>query len=219
METSGNPTSGGDVEAELLPAGGAVPSVAAERLPSGPHGIPAEAIIRNQRERLIAAMAEVSAEKGLRAATVRDVVARAGVSSATFYAMFDGLEDCAVETFWELHRRLLDELDVACQATPEPTWRPRAALRRSLELFATDLPAARLLTIEILGAGPLGPLCQHRAIGLTAERIGIGTDAGWGRVALACSLIARRVAAAEAQRLPELERELELVLSDAKGLG
>jgi hypothetical protein len=34
------------------------------RLPPGPHGLPPELVERNQRERLIAAMAEVCAERG-----------------------------------------------------------------------------------------------------------------------------------------------------------
>jgi hypothetical protein len=36
----------------------------ARRLPAGSHGIPREVVERNQRERLIAAMAEVCAERG-----------------------------------------------------------------------------------------------------------------------------------------------------------
>lgn len=90
---------------------------------------------------------------------------RAGVSTATFYVQFDSLDECLFATFWELHGRLSEELDIACRAEPEPSARPRAALRRSLQLFASDLPAARLLTVEILAAGNEGARCQHRAIG------------------------------------------------------
>ena len=55
------------------------------RLPSGSHGIPAEVVARNQRERLVAAMAEVCAEVGYAEASVAGVAKRAGVSSVTFY--------------------------------------------------------------------------------------------------------------------------------------
>jgi AcrR family transcriptional regulator len=61
---------------------------ASKRLPPGSHGIPAEVVARNQRERLIAAMVEVCAERGYAGASVTDVVKRAGVSSVTFYERF-----------------------------------------------------------------------------------------------------------------------------------
>ena len=54
-----------------------------QRLPAGSHGIPAEVVALNQRERLISAIAEVCAEKGYAEIAVADVVRRAGVSTAT----------------------------------------------------------------------------------------------------------------------------------------
>lgn len=73
------------------------------RLPPGSHGIPAEVVARNQRERLIAAMAEVCAEKGYAECSVADVVKRAGVSSVTFYEQFADKRDCLLAA----HRQLL----------------------------------------------------------------------------------------------------------------
>jgi len=58
------------------------------RLPPGSHGIPANVVARNQRERLVAAMAEVCAEGGYAEASVARVAKRAGVSSLTFYKQF-----------------------------------------------------------------------------------------------------------------------------------
>jgi AcrR family transcriptional regulator len=187
-------------------------------LPRGAHGIPAELVARNQRERLIAATAEVVAERGYVGTTVRRIVKRAGVSSATFYAQFESLDQCMFAAFWELHGRLMEEIDVACRTEVDPSARPRAALRRSLALFATDTPTARLLTVEILAAGTQGARAQHEAIALTAERLGIATEPGWALVALVSNLIARRVIAAEAEKLPQLEAELEVVLSASKAL-
>lgn len=48
-----------------------------------------------QRERLMTAFTELVAERGLAAVTVTDVVARAAVSRAAFYACFEDLADCA----------------------------------------------------------------------------------------------------------------------------
>ena len=49
---------------------------------------------RSQRERLLAAMADAVAEKGYANTAVADVLTRAGVSRATFYAQFRDKEEC-----------------------------------------------------------------------------------------------------------------------------
>ena len=64
------------------------------RLPPGSHGIPAGVVARNQRERLIAAIAVLCAERGYAQASVAGVAKRAGVSSVTFYRQFAGKRDC-----------------------------------------------------------------------------------------------------------------------------
>ena len=53
----------------------------------------------SQRERLREAMVRVAAEKGYAATTVTEVVEAAGVSSATFYELFDDKEACFLEAF------------------------------------------------------------------------------------------------------------------------
>lgn len=179
------------------------------RLPRGSHGIPTELIAQNQRERIIAATAQISAERGFVGTTVRDIVTRAGVSSATFYREFDNLDACMRATFWELHRRLMAEIDLVNQDVAVTGDLPRAALRRSLELFATDPAAARFLTIEIVATGTDGARAQHEAIARTAKRVGIEGQSGWAVVAMVSSLVAQRVIAAQPETLPELERVLD----------
>lgn len=49
------------------------------------------------RERILRAAVEVVAKRGMDKATVRLVIARAGVSSRTFYEQFEGLDDRLVE--------------------------------------------------------------------------------------------------------------------------
>jgi AcrR family transcriptional regulator len=48
----------------------------------------------SRRDRILAAMAEVAAERGFEHASVKLVSARAGVSTRTFYEEFEGLQDC-----------------------------------------------------------------------------------------------------------------------------
>jgi AcrR family transcriptional regulator len=198
--------------------------VEARRLPRGSHGIPADLVARNQRERLVAAMAEVCAERGYAGASVERVSKRAGVSSVTFYKQFAGKQDCLLSSHRELLGRLLEEVDRAVAAEDEPGARARAAMRRTLALLAADAPSARLLTVEVLAAGPEGAKRHDAAVRELAARLlpadpSPAADAGpegtltlpvpeWTRIAGLLALVGRLVAADEAARLPQLEDEL-----------
>lgn len=163
------------------------------RLPPGSHGIPADVVARNQRERLIAATAEVCAERGYAGASVAAVAKRAGVSSLTFYRQFSGKRDCLLAAHRQLLGRLLEEMD----GDDNP-------LGTALALFAADPPSARLLTIEILAAGPEGVKRHDAMVAAFAERL--GTD--WARAAGILALAGKLVVTGEADRLPALEGEL-----------
>jgi AcrR family transcriptional regulator len=62
-------------------------------LPSGRHNIPREVVVGSQRSRILQATAETCVERGYAAATVSEIVERAGVSSATFYEFFHDKEE------------------------------------------------------------------------------------------------------------------------------
>ena len=188
-----------------------------QRLPAGTHGIPADVVARNQRERLVAAVAEACAEKGYAETSVADLAHRAGVSTATFYKLFAGKQECALEAHRELLARLLEEVDRACAAAADEDGKVRVALATVLELFAADAPTARLLTVEILALGPAGSERNDAAIGAFASRLRAARgadpapaqrDADWARFAGIAALIGKRVMAGEAADLPRLEDEL-----------
>jgi AcrR family transcriptional regulator len=174
------------------------------RLPPGSHGIPADVVARNQRERLVAAMAEVCAERSYAEATVAGVAKQAGVSSVTFYQQFADKRDCMLAAHRQLLGRLLEEVDRAREMESAPEGKARSAIRTALIIFAADPPSARLLTIEILAAGPEGVKRHDVAVEALAQRLG----AEWVRTAGMLALIGKRVVAGEAARLPELEDEL-----------
>ena len=50
-------------------------------------------MLRNQRERMLAAVVEVVGQVGYASMTVSDVISRAGVSRRTFYEHFANKED------------------------------------------------------------------------------------------------------------------------------
>jgi len=178
------------------------------RLPRGSHGIPPDVVARNQRERLVAAMAEECAEGGYAEASVAGVAKRAGVSSATFYEQFGDKQDCMLAAHRQLVGRLLEAVDAA-DAQETGSQRAGGTLHTLLALLAADPPSARLLTVEILAAGREGSKRHDAMVEAIAERLGVD----WVRAAGALALIGKLVMAGEAARLPELEAELTVSLS------
>lgn len=154
-----------------------------------------DVVARNQRERLIAAMAEECGERGYAETSVAAVAKRAGVSSVTFYKQFADKRDCLLEAHRELAGRLLEALDRGDREETLPT---------ALGIFAADPPSARLLTVEVLAAGPEGGALHDKLVGAFAERLG----AEWVRSAGILALVGKHVLAGEAERLPALAEEL-----------
>jgi len=154
-------------------------------------------------------MAEVCAESGYARASVAEVAKRAGVSSVTFYKQFAGKDDCMLAAHRQLLGRLLEEVDRVCETEAASEERARVVVGTALALFAADPPSARLLTVEILAAGPEGAKRHDAMVEAFAERL--GTD--WVPAAGILALVGKRVVAGEADRLPELEDGLVATLS------
>jgi len=182
------------------------------RLPPGPHGLPPELVARNQRERLIGAMAEVCDERGYAESSVAEIAKRAGVSTASFYRQFEDKRACMLVAFEELFGRLLEILEGACEVEAEAGARARAGARAAAGLLSADTPTATLLCVEILAVGPEGVRAQHAAIERIAGRLrepGGETvpvaDAAWARTAAMVAAVGRRLAAGENPDAAELE--------------
>jgi AcrR family transcriptional regulator len=189
-----------------------------KRLPAGPHGLPPELVERNQRERLIAAMAEVCGEKGYGESSVAEVAKRAGVSTASFYRQFKDRRECMLASFEELFGRLCEALEGSCDGEEEPRARARAGAAAAAALLAGDLPTARLLSVEIVAVGPEGVLAQHVAIERLAAPLrtsdadsSLRPDPAWTAVAAMTSLVARRAGEGEAPDPAELKAIAEVL--------
>jgi AcrR family transcriptional regulator len=191
----------------------------ARRLPPGPHGLPAELVERNQRERLVAAMAEVCGERGYVESSVAEIAKRAGVSTASFYRQFKDRRECMLASFEELFGRLLEEIERGCGEEPTPAGRARAGARVAATLLAADPPTARLLSVEILAVGPEGVRAQQGAIERLASLLrespppgpARGPDRAWATVAAMVSLVAKRVIEDESPSAAELEALADLL--------
>ncbi len=142
-----------------------------ERLPSGRHRLTRDAVLASQRGRLLEAGVEVVAEKGYAAATVADIVARAGVSRRTFYEQFPDKEACflaAYETGVDIVLRTIRE---AIEAVPVDDWRARAraSVETFMEVLAVEPAFAQALHIEMFAAGPAALRRRAEVFGLIAE--------------------------------------------------
>lgn len=125
------------------------------RLPRGRHGLPREIVTRSQRERLLAAVVQVTAEKGYDGTTVADILGEAGVGRESFYELFEDRRDCVLAA----HALLVDDLEEKVRSAYEGPgeWvdRFRTGLAAALDWFASDPAAARFTLIEVGAVGPV----------------------------------------------------------------
>ena len=131
----------------------------AHRLPRGPHNLTREEVEVSQRARLLQAATEAVAEQGYVKTTVADILARAGVSRATFYQLFRDKEDCFVAAY-ELNAEFVAAVMTAEleQVRASGDLGPLEKLEHVLDVFLTALgvaPAlARVFLVEVYAAGP-----------------------------------------------------------------
>ncbi len=120
------------------------------RLPPGRHGLPREFVVHNQRERLIAGLAEAIAENGYAGTTIGHITRHAAVSRRTFYEHFASKDECFVAAYDTVMEELRERVSAAfdergatgptrfapesprCSASspPSPTWPASAWSRR-----------------------------------------------------------------------------------------
>jgi AcrR family transcriptional regulator len=123
------------------------------RLPHGRHGLPAEFVERNQRQRLLASLIRTVAEAGYNGATITTVTEGAGVTTRTFYKYFQSIEECYLAAFDTAAGELGDELVAAWSGEADWPSRVRAAIAATLEFFGSSPLLASLLLTEPFVAG------------------------------------------------------------------
>ena len=125
------------------------------RLPPGRHGLPRDFVVHNQRERLIAGLAEAVAEKGYGGTTIADITRHAAVSRRTFYEHFEGKDECFVAAFDTVTEQMRERVDEAFRAEAEWPEATRAGIGAMLVFLASEPNLARLAMVEALVAGPV----------------------------------------------------------------
>ncbi len=108
------------------------------------------------RARIFEGMARVVGERGYASVTISDVVKAARISRRTFYEYFEDKEDCFVQTYRTGCENGIAQIDAALRALDEPDWRTRlwVSLETYVSILAAEPHFARVLLIEVLGAGP-----------------------------------------------------------------
>jgi len=124
-----------------------------ERLPRGRHGLPREFVAQNQRERLLAALAESLEESGYDGTTVSTIGKRAGVSKSDFYRQFESKDACFVAAYDDAVERIRERLLAACAEADDWASGVLAALAALLDLLVAEPAQASLVLVEGLRAG------------------------------------------------------------------
>lgn len=125
------------------------------RLPPGRHGLPREFVTRNQRERLIAGLAEAVAENGYAGTTIAHITRHAAVSRRTFYEHFESKDECFVAAYDLVMAELDRRVGEAYEREEEWPQAVRAGIAAMLEFLAAEPHLARLSMVEALVAGPV----------------------------------------------------------------
>lgn len=118
-------------------------------LPGGHHGLSREQVIESQRERLLAAIVTVVAEKGYGAATVTAICKEASVSSKAFYGFHKDKEEAFLAAFDTMLVHLEDLLaGVVAERAGDWPGQVIAVLAELTEFFAAEPELARFCLLE-----------------------------------------------------------------------
>lgn len=148
--------------ARTVPVGGRAPgtlslgSRAMERrgLPRGEGNVSRSFVVHNQRERILDALANLSAAKGYGATTIPEIVQEAAVSVQAFYEHFSGKEDAFLVAYELGHRKALAIVERAYESQEDWPEAVHAGIAVLLDFLASEPAYAHLALIDALTASP-----------------------------------------------------------------
>jgi AcrR family transcriptional regulator len=129
-------------------------------------GVSHSLVVHSQRERILDAVANITARGGYAALTVEAIASAAGVSLQAFYEHFCGKEDAFVVAYEIGHAKGLAIVQRAYAA--EADWRTgiRAAITALFAFLACEPAFAHLALVDALVASPR--TAQRSSVGVTA---------------------------------------------------
>jgi len=111
-------------------------------------------VAQNQRDRILAAVADVTSAASYAEMTVADIIACAGVSRRTFYEHFQNKEGAYLAAYDEAVGRLLESVRWAYSSHERFADRVRAGVEMFVAMVTADPGFARMCLVEVMGAGP-----------------------------------------------------------------
>jgi AcrR family transcriptional regulator len=141
------------------------------QLPRGRHGLLRSFVAADQRERILAAVAQAAAELGYAQMSVEAVIARAGVSRRTFYEHFRNKEDAFLAAYDAVVHQQARHIRRAYLGEQTVRERLRAGIRAYMEFTAGEPELARMCIVEVLAAGPRAIARRNKAMRMFAEII------------------------------------------------
>jgi len=191
------------------------------RLPPGRHGLPREFVVHNQRERLVAGLAEAIAENGYSGTTIAHITKHAAVSRRTFYEHFSSKDECFVAAYDTVMNELQERVTKGFEEAEDWPHAVRAGIAAMLEFLAAEPHLARLCMVEALVAGPVVverydaaiqsfvPYFQSGREGRPPEVLArLSPTTEEALVGGMVSLISRRIIAGKTEQLEELLPDL-----------
>lgn len=146
------------------------------RAPVGREQLSREVLSEHQRDRILTAATGVFAKRGYQGTTVDHIVSAAQVAVGSFYALFDGKEDCFVAAYDRIIAQGRERLSVALPADRPWPEQLVICLRALLELIEADPLAARIALVEVQTAGPAGLAVWERTLEEAADLLRAGRE-------------------------------------------
>jgi len=166
---------------------------------------------RSQRDRIVDAMVECSAEQTYASTTIADIVARAGVSRSTFYKLFADKRACFEAALNACIEEVGEVAATVVAAGGPPAEAVRKACAAVLERLTAKPAVAQVLVTEAVSVDP-GVLPRYRTLLvpplqalLGAGRGAISPGLALGRAQL---LVVNQLAGDGARSLLDLEPEI-----------
>ena len=129
-------------------------SRAPHQLPPGRHKLTRDYVQRNQRERILDAVADVTSLAGYQAMSVEEIIGTAGVSRRTFYDNFQSKEVAFLAALDAIGEQLVERVRSAYEANRTFAGGIRDCLGAFLQFLAEEPRYADMLIVEVLAAGP-----------------------------------------------------------------
>ena len=143
----------------------------------GEHSVSPSFVVHNQRERILDAVANVTAAKGYRALTVKDIADEAAVSLQTFYEQFTDKEDAFLVAYEVGYTKALGTFEHAYAGEPDWPGGMRAAIASLLSFLASEPAFAQMALVHSLIATGRTAASSNRSVAAFGKLLEPGFEA------------------------------------------